>query len=370
MFDRRLLAHFDWTLLGIVLLLCGTGLMALYSATLGNPDMAHYLPRQALWMGLGLGGALTTTLIDYRLWARVGVPLHFASIVLLILVLLVGTGGPGSPVERWIKLGPFFLQPSEFTKFTLVLALAHYFRDSQRIGQLGWPVLLWPALLMAVPLVLILRQPDLGTSLLLLIVFVPMVFLAGLKLQTLLFAGALGLCALPIAWSFVLKPYQRERVLTFLDPERDPLGAGYHIIQSKIAVGSGGLFGKGLGEGTQGQLNFLPAHHTDFIFSVFAEEWGFAGTITVLLLFMALIFWSLGHILNSPDRVSAMLTVGVVTILTSHVLINIGMTIGLMPVVGVPLPFFSYGGSSLLSQMFGIGLLLNVRMRRFRLQDP
>ncbi len=197
----------------------------------------------------------------------------------------------------------------------------------------------------------------------------PMIFLAGLKLWVLLASIVLGLCSLPVAWHFVLKPYQQERVLTFLDPTRDPLGAGYHIIQSKIAVGNGGIWGQGIGGGTQGQLNFLPAHHTDFIFSVFAEEWGFVGTLTVLLLFMALIFWSLGHILNTQDRVSAMLTVGVVTILTSHVLINIGMTIGLMPVVGVPLPFFSYGGSAMLSQMFGIGLLLNVRMRRFRTDE-
>lgn len=369
MLDRRLLARFDWVLLGIVLLLCAVGLVAMYSATLGNPQLSRFLPRQAIWMSLGLTLALLATLIDYRIWAQLGPFLHAGAIFLLILVLLIGTGGPGSPVERWLRVGSIFIQPSEFTKLTLVLSLAHYFRSSERIGSLGFSVLVWPTLLMLVPLLLILRQPDLGTALLLLIVFVPMIFLAGLRWWILLAAIVLGLCSLPIAWHFVLKPYQQERVLTFLDPTRDPLGAGYHIIQSKIAVGNGGFWGQGLGQGTQGQLNFLPAHHTDFIFSVFAEEWGFVGTLVVLLLFMALIFWSLGHILNTQDRVSAMLTVGVVTILTSHVLINIGMTIGLMPVVGVPLPFFSYGGSAMLSQMFGIGLLLNVRMRRFRTHE-
>ena len=369
MLDRRLFANFDWVLLSIVLMLCAVGIVAMYSATMGSPQLGRFLPRQVIWMGLGLALALTATVIDYRIWAQFGSFLHLGAIFLLILVLFIGTGGPGSPVERWLQVGPIFLQPSEFAKLTLVLSLAHYFREGQRIGRLGIKELIWPSLLMLVPLLLILRQPDLGTALLLLIVFMPMIFLAGLKLWVLLASIVLGLCSLPIAWHFVLKPYQQERVLTFLDPTRDPLGAGYHIIQSKIAVGNGGIWGQGVGGGTQGQLNFLPAHHTDFIFSVFAEEWGFVGTLTVLLLFMALIFWSLGHILNTQDRVSAMLTVGVVTILTSHVLINIGMTIGLMPVVGVPLPFFSYGGSAMLSQMFGIGLLLNVRMRRFRTDE-
>jgi len=212
---------------------------------------------------------------------------------------------------------------------------------------------------------LIIKQPDLGTALLLLIVFIPIVFLMGIRLKTIFIIGLLSLASLPVVWMFVLKSYQKGRILTFLNPERDPLGSGYHIIQSKIAIGSGGVFGKGFGEGTQGQLNFLPAHHTDFIFAVFSEEWGFVGAMLVLLLFLILTMWSLAEVLKAKNRVSAILITGIVAIIISHVLINIGMTTGLMPVVGVPLPFFSYGGSSMLSMMFGIGLLLNIRMRRF-----
>ena len=225
--------------------------------------------------------------------------------------------------------------------------------------------MIWPLALMAVPVVLIIKQPDLGTAMLLLIVFIPIIFLMGIRLKTIFIIGLLSLASLPVVWMFVLKSYQKERILTFLNPELDPLGSGYHIIQSKIAIGSGGVFGKGFGEGTQGQLNFLPAHHTDFIFAVFSEEWGFVGAMVVLLLFLILTMWSLAEVLKAKNRVSAILITGIVAIIISHVLINIGMTTGLMPVVGVPLPFFSYGGSSMLSMMFGIGLLLNIRMRRF-----
>ena len=228
--------------------------------------------------------------------------------------------------------------------------------------------MIWPLALMAVPVVLIVKQPDLGTAMLLMIVFVPIIFLMGIRLKTIFILIILVLPSLPIVWIYVLKSYQKARILTFLDPERDPLGSGYHIIQSKIAIGSGGLFGKGFGEGTQGQLNFLPAHHTDFIFSVFSEEWGFFGAMLVLILFLTLALWSLAEVLKSKNLVSAIQIIGIVAIFISHVLINIGMTTGLMPVVGVPLPFFSYGGSSMLSMMFGIGLLLNIRMRRFEKQ--
>ena len=285
-------------------------------------------------------------------------------IVLLVLVLFYGTGGPGAPVQRWLKVGPFFFQPSEFSKFTLVLALSHHFRDFEQ-PKGNWLWMIWPLALMAVPVVLIVKQPDLGTAMLLLIVFVPIIFLMGIRLKTIFILGVLIVASLPIVWIYVLKSYQKGRILTFLNPERDPLGSGYHIIQSKIAIGSGGVFGKGFGNGTQGQLNFLPAHHTDFIFSVFSEEWGFIGAILVLILFLTLALWSLAEVLKSRNRVSSIQITGIVAIIISHVLINIGMTTGLMPVVGVPLPFFSYGGSSMLSMMFGIGLLLNIRMRRF-----
>ena len=365
MFDRRLLSNFDWFLCGIVLLICIIGIVALNSATSGSMEMGRYPTRQVYWILVGIGIIFVTVLIDYRIFARWGYFFHACVIGLLVLVTLFGTGGPGSPVERWLAVGPVFIQPSEFAKYTLVLSLSHYFRDSRRVGSLGLLDLIWPTLLMSIPFVLIVDQPDLGTAMLLLIVFCPIIFLVGIKIRTMLMAGASALICVPFVWFYVLKPYQKARVLTFLDPDRDPLGTGYHVIQSKIAVGSGQLWGKGFGEGTQGQLNFLPAHHTDFIFSVFSEEWGFVGDAVVLMLFLVLALWSLSNVLKTKDRVSAVLTVGVVTIITVQAMINMGMVLGLMPVVGVPLPFFSYGGSAMLSMMFGIGLLLNIRMRRF-----
>ena len=291
--------------------------------------------------------------------------LHMVVILLLILVLIYGTGGPGTTVQRWLNLGQVFIQPSEFSKFTLVLAVSHYFREDNHFYQHGWLKMFWPTLLMAIPVVLIIKQPDLGTALLLIVIFAPMAFMMGIRYKTLFALLGLAILSLPIAWKYLLKPYQQDRIMTFLDPDLDPLGSGYHVIQSKIAVGSGEIWGKGLGNGTQGQLNFLPADHTDFIFSVFSEEWGFMGSMTVLILFLVLTLWALGGIYKSTTRVNMIMTVGLVGIITSHVLINIGMTLGLMPVVGVPLPFFSYGGSSMVSMMFGIGLLLNIRIRRF-----
>jgi len=364
MLDQRLFANIDWTLCFLVLLISGVGLIALSSATLGIPGKEDYLIQQVYRIVAGIGVIILTQFIHYRLWARLGFLMHLLVIVLLVLVLLYGTGGPGAPVQRWLKVGPFFFQPSEFSKFTLVLALSHHFRDFEK-PKGNWLWMIWPLALMAVPVVLIIKQPDLGTAMLLVIVFIPIIFLMGIRFKTIFILGLLSLASLPVVWMFVLKSYQKTRILTFLNPERDPLGSGYHIIQSKIAIGSGGFFGKGFGEGTQGQLNFLPAHHTDFIFAVFSEEWGFIGAMLVLVLFLTLTLWSLAGVLKSKNRVSAILITGIVAIIISHVLINIGMTTGLMPVVGVPLPFFSYGGSSMLSMMFGIGLLLNIRMRRF-----
>ena len=364
MLDRRMLGNIDWTLCALVLMIAGIGLIALSSAIVGSPGQENYLMHQIYRIFAGIGVIILTQFIHYRNWARLGFIMHLVVIVLLVLVLLYGTGGPGAPVQRWLKIGPFFFQPSEFSKFTLVLALSHHFREFQT-PKGNWLWMIWPLILMAVPVVLIVKQPDLGTAMLLLIVFIPIIFMMGIRFKTIVTLGILTLASLPVLWIYVLKPYQKGRILTFLNPERDPLGTGYHIIQSKIAIGSGRVLGKGFGEGTQGQLNFLPAHHTDFIFSVYAEEWGFIGAMLVLILFLTLTLWSLAGVLKCKNRVSAIQITGIVAIIISHVLINIGMTTGLMPVVGVPLPFFSYGGSSMLSMMFGIGLLLNIRMRRF-----
>lgn len=373
MFDRRLLANFDWILCGIVLLICAIGVAAIHSATIGSPQMAFYKVRQMYWIFLGSGVALGTTLIHYRTLAKWGYFLHAGVVILLVLVLFFGVGGPGTPVQRWLAVGPFFVQPSEFAKYTLILILAHHFRERRFIGNLGFMKLIWPTMMVIIPFVLILRQPDLGTALLLMIIFIPIIFLVGIRKLTMLLIAFISVIISLVAWygipsilAPILKTYQKSRFLTFLNPDLEPLGAGYQVIQSMIAIGSGRIWGKGFEQGTQGQLNFLPAHHTDFIFSVFSEEWGFIGGVAILMLFLFLILWILSGILKTNDRSSAILVVGIVSIITSHVMINIGMVLGLMPVVGVPLPFFSYGGSSMLSMMFGIGLLLNIRMRRFQ----
>jgi len=257
------------------------------------------------------------------------------------------------------------MQPSEFVKFTLVLYLAYYFNESRRIGDLGFKDLIWPSVVTIVPFLLILKQPDLGTAGVLLFVFLPIIYLAGIRYKIILVSLLMGLISIIPVWIFVLKPYHRDRFSTFMNPELDPLGKGYQIIQSKIAVGSGQMWGKGYLEGTQAHLNFLPARHTDFVFSVFTEEWGFMGGITLVGLYLFLILWCLRHVGKTKARSGTIMTVGVTLILASQIVINIGMVIGLLPVVGMPLPFMSYGGSAMVSNMIGVGLLLNVRMRRY-----
>ncbi len=320
---------------------------------------------KVLWFFVGLGVLVIVTMIDYRFMQRFAPLLHLFMILLLVLVLIYGTGGAGSRVQRWLQIGPLFFQPSEFVKFSLILYLAHYFNDSRRIGDLGAKDILWPAFVTFVPFFLIIKQPDLGTAGILLFIFLPVIFLVGIRFKLILVSTALAVGSIPFVWVFLLKQYQRNRIITFLNPKMDPLGQGYQIIQSKIAVGSGQLWGKGYLQGTQAQLNFLPERHTDFIFSVFTEEWGFAGGFFLVMLYVFLILWCLRFVGKTKDRSGSILTVGVAAILTSQVIINIGMVIGLLPIVGMPLPFVSYGGSAMLSNMIGIGLVLNVRMRRY-----
>ncbi|OGG96634.1 MAG: rod shape-determining protein RodA [Candidatus Lambdaproteobacteria bacterium RIFOXYD12_FULL_49_8] len=368
MFDRRLWPFIDWVLISLVFSVCFVGFFSIYSAAVSYGHETSYFQRQFLWFIMGVLVMAGMTVVDYRLIGQVSFWLHVLVTLLLVLTLIYGTGGPGSRVQRWLKVGPVFLQASEFAKFTLVLYLAHYFRDSRRIGDLGFKELVWPLAVTLVPFVLILRQPDLGTAMVLLVVTTPVIFLAGLRYKVMGVVSGLGLVSTPFAWFYVLKPYQRNRILTLIDPETDPLGKGYHIIQSKIAVGSGGIWGKGYLEGTQAYLNFLPARHTDFIFSVFTEEWGFVGGTGLVTLYIMLILWCLKDIGKTKDRSGTILTLGVTTILLAQITINIGMVIGLLPVVGMPLPFMSYGGSAMLSHMIGIGLILNVRMRRSEYQ--
>jgi rod shape determining protein RodA len=279
-----------------------------------------------------------------------------------LVVDIVGHSGGGS--QRWINLGFFRLQPSEPAKVAIVLVMVKYFQEDEPRGGYRLRDLWVPFALVAPLIFLTLIQPDLGTAIILGMVFMSMILLGGLRLKSFFFLAAAGLAFLPIGWQF-LRPYQRERVLTFIDPDRDPLGAGYHVIQSQIAVGSGRFFGKGYLGGTQNRLDFLPAQHTDFIFAVFSEEWGFVGCFVLLACYFALIVYGLRLVERAKDRLGALLVFGLLSIIFWHVVINVAMVAGVLPVVGVPLPLFSYGGSALATMMFAIGLMINVSMRRY-----
>ncbi|PLX93488.1 MAG: rod shape-determining protein RodA [Desulfuromonas sp.] len=363
MFDRRLLTHFDWFLLLLVLLIALLGITNLYSASSSWEGAATpvYL-KQLFWLGLGLGVVLGLVIFDYRHLEYLGVGFYGVTSALLLFVLFFGKTSMGA--TRWIDLGFFNLQPSELMKIFVIIILARYFSLRGEIGGYGLRDLAAPFVLLGLPALMIMKQPDLGTALLVLFIGGTMILFAGLKRSAAIVLSVGGLLAAGGGW-FLLHDYQKERIRTFLNPERDPLGSGYHIIQSKIAVGSGGLFGKGFMGGTQSQLSFLPERHTDFAFSVFAEEWGFAGSLILLGLYMLLILWGLYVARCAGDHFGMYLAVGVVAMLFWHIVVNLAMVIGLLPVVGVPLPLFSYGGTCMITTMTGIGLLLNVSMRRF-----
>jgi rod shape determining protein RodA len=362
--DRRLAAHFDWTLFFLALVFGFISIATIYSANYNIAENhAGALPsRQLVWLGLGILAMMTAVAFDYHYIDRIAYPFYFAMLLLLLLVLFIGHSGGGS--QRWINLGFFRLQPSEPAKIAIVLMMAKYFRSDE--PPQGFRLRdLWAPFALVSPLVILtLVQPDLGTAIILAIVFLSMILMGGLRIRSFLCLVGVGLALLPIGWHF-LKAYQRQRILTFLDPDRDPLGAGYHVIQSKIAIGSGGLFGKGYLHGTQNRLDFLPAQHTDFIFAVFSEEWGFVGCVILLALYFALIIYSLKLIERVRDRFGGLLIFGMAAIFFWHVVINIAMVAGVMPVVGVPLPLVSYGGSSLASMMFALGVMINVSMRRY-----
>jgi rod shape determining protein RodA len=372
-FDRRLAYHFDWLLLTLTLAIIAGGVVTIYSATAahqhGNFTTNPLVIRQAFYAGAGLIGLIAVVLFDYRRLERYAYVVYGIGLVTLVLVPVVGSMGGGA--RRWIDLGLFSIQPSELTKIVLVIALARFFHRSHATGDLGLRDCVGPTILLAVPAGLILAQPDLGTVGILVFIFVSMVALAGFRFRSVLLILAVGAALAPLAWWYwphvwgLLYPHQQRRVLTFLRPELDPLGAGYHVMQSKIAIGSGMFWGKGFLAGTQNKLNFLPEQHTDFIFSVFAEEWGYAGALVLIGLYAALVFRGLLVASRARDRFGALLAFGIVTIFFWQVVINVGMTSGILPVVGIPLPFFSYGGSSLTTMMIAVGLIINVNMRRF-----
>jgi len=362
--DRRLISHFDWTLFLLSLTFVFIGVMTIYSANYNITEgHAGGLPsRQLIWLGFGLIAMLTAIAFDYHHIDRIAYPFYGIVLLLLILVLVIGHSGGGS--QRWINLGFFRLQPSEPAKIAIVLMMAKYLQDDEPPRGYRLHDIWLPFALVGPLVVLTLVQPDLGTAIILGIVFLSMLLIGGLRLRSFLYLVGAGLALLPVGWHF-LKSYQRARILTFLDPDRDPLGAGYHVIQSKIAIGSGRLFGKGYLHGTQNRLDFLPAQHTDFIFAVFSEEWGFVGCLVLLLLYVIMIAYCLRLMQRAKDRFGGLLVFGMVAIFFWHVVINVAMVSGIMPVVGVPLPMVSYGGSALASMMFAIGIMINVSMRRY-----
>ncbi len=363
---RGKLARLDWRILLAALVLCGIGLLNVYSGTrvswtTGVPLFA----KQLVWIFLGILAFFACYLVSDGFIEEVAWPVFWGVIAILVVVLVVGKVRGGA--QRWISLGAFNFQPSEFAKVAVVLALAKYFADRYHYGGVGIRETVPAIALVILPFLLVALQPDLGTAGIFIIIFVGMIVVACVKARVLLLMGVAGGLAVPALW-FVMKDYQKQRVLTFLDPERDPLGAGYHVIQSKIAVGSGGFVGKGYLHGTQGSLRFLPEQHTDFAFAVFAEEWGFAGALVLLALFLFLVYRGFHLASRSQDRFASFACGGMTVYFLAHIIINLAMVCGLFPVVGIPLPFVSYGGSSMLTNMMALGIMSNLARSRFTFQ--
>jgi len=363
MIDRRLVSNFNWWFFLLALGIACLGVVIIYSANHGRPEAFFrglYL-KQVYWIGYGLAAMALALLVDYRLISRYGYAIYALTVLALVFVLLFGTVASGS--RRWIHIGSVSLQVSEFAKIALIIALAKYFETGRMQGQYQLKDLFVPLLLTGLIGGLIFVQPDLGTAMIIFFIFMIFVTAIEFNYRTLLKIFLLLAALAPSMW-FFLKDYQKTRLLTLFNPNLDPLGAGYHSIQSKIAIGSGGFWGKGLLAGTQSRLNFLPEKHTDFIFSVFAEETGFAGVVVLFSLYLLLLLKGLHIAFRASDRFGAFVALGLVGSIAYYVIFNIGMTIGLFPVTGVPLPLLSYGGSSLLSNFIAIGLLLNIEMRR------
>ncbi|MBU4477952.1 MAG: rod shape-determining protein RodA [Candidatus Omnitrophica bacterium] len=357
-----MLKNIDYVLGLILIVLLIFGLVALFSASYQKQldTGKSFVLTQMVWIFIGLIIVFFVTLPGYHSFLSASYILYGLDIFLLLLVLVMGKTALGA--QRWISIAGIGVQPSEISKIVTILALARMIGDNpQRLKTVRG--LIGPALMVLIPMLLIFKQPDLGTALVFAPIFLSMLWVGGIRLKYLIIALAAGITCLPLGW-YLLKDYQRDRLLVFINPDLDPLGAGYTINQSKIAIGSGMCMGKGWLTGTQNQLNFLPERHTDFIFSVVGEEWGFIGTAIVLFVFLLLVMRGLKIAETTNDISGKLIAVGVTTMLALHVIINIGMTLGLMPVVGMPLPFISYGGSALISNLIAVGFLFNVRMHK------
>jgi rod shape determining protein RodA len=351
---------FDWLLLGFVLLICGVGVMEIYSATLHTKFAGAHI-KQLYWITGGVAGMFLLSLVNYQAMLEKIHWFWIGSAASLISVLLFGQKYLGA--RRWIKMPGFHFQPSEWVKLILILAMARYFAE-MRQKELSWSDFIKAGLIAGFPMLLVLAQPDLGTSLTYMPIAVMGLFLGGLRLKQALAVLLLAGLMLPVGWH-VLKPYQRERLTSFMNPEADKQGSGYQVIQSQIAVGSGGIWGKGTAKGSQTHLAYLPVPQTDFIFAAFSEEHGFVGALGVLLLYFIVLMRLTQNAQTAPDRAGTFVVMGVVAVLSFHILVNVGMVVGFMPVTGIPLPLMSYGGSSVLFMFLALGIVMNIRMRRF-----
>jgi len=365
--DSRKPDHFEWRFLAVIVAILALGVVSIYSATYNQPTMGLPLwGKQLVWIAVGAAAFVVMLAIDYHTLARLAYPLYGVVLVLLAVVLVMGKSSRGA--QRWIPIGPFAFQPSEFAKLVLILVLAYYYSKTAREGWLQRVVL--PGLLMMPGLLLIVKQPDLGSGLSFMAVYAAMLLVVGIRSKAVGILFLFSLMLFPFAWEMVwgsLHDYQRERIMTFVNPDYDTGGKGYHALQSRIAIGAGELTGKGLYGGTQSQLKFLPEGHTDFVFAVYAEEWGFLGVVVLLVLFICLIVMALEIALKAKDVLGALLAAGITAMIGFCAVVNIGMTAGIVPIVGIPLPLMSYGGSATITTMAALGLLLNVKRRRLTL---
>jgi rod shape determining protein RodA len=358
----RLIKHIDYTLIFLVLSLCSLGLLVIYSTThteIINEETIQFTKRQILYILVGLFLCFIVATIDYHQLEKIAIPIYILSIIMLIYVLLFGKTIGGA--RRWINFAGFDFQPSEFAKIALIVFLAD-FLSKQKDNLSNILYFLLPFLFTGILMLLVSRQPDLGTAIVFLAILLFMIYITGIEWKYIFIISLTLVGSFPIFWSF-LKDYQRKRIILFLNPDLDPLGAGYNIIQSKVAIGSGGLVGQGLFSGIQSQLKFLPAQHTDFVFAVIGEELGFLGALLLLSLFILLLWKGIKIAQEAPDLLGTFLATGVVAFMFFHIFINIGMVMGLMPATGLPLPFISYGGTFMITNFIGIGLLLNVHLR-------
>ena len=363
--NRTLIKRFDVNLSLVILFLSLMGLYNLYSAT-HAPEATEWsrtFSSQLVWMAVGWFVYLICSFLDYKIFGKLAYIFYGLNVLMLALVPFIGRSFYGA--QRWLDLGFFRYQPSETMKLALVFVLARYLSQKSAAEGLGLKDLLFPLALTGLPFLLVVRQPDLGTALMLAAMAGTMFLFVGVRKKLLLVSVLAVLVALPLAWNFGMKKYQKQRVLTFLDPSKDPQGAGYNTIQSITAVGSGQWIGKGFQRGTQSQLEFLPERHTDFIFSVLSEEHGFIGAVVTISLFLALYILAIRIASQARDKLGALVAIGSISYIFWHMAVNIGMVTGLLPIVGVPLPLLSYGGSGLLTSMLALGVVSSVSMRRY-----